>query len=149
MPELTVPAYIADLPEDRKKAMTKLRSIIRKNLPKGFKETINYKIPSYVVPHSKYPDGYHCDPSLPVPFLGVASQKNFISLHHMGIYADPKLMAWFVKEWPKHVKTKLDMGKSCIRFKSVDAIPYELIAELVAKMSVDDWIGLYEKSVKS
>ncbi len=146
---MTVKEYIDALPDDRQAAMKKLRAVIRKNLPKGFKEVINYKMPSYVVPHSKYPDGYHCDPSLPLPFLGMASQKNFIALYHMGIYADAKLMTWFEKQWPKHMSTKLDMGKSCIRFKKVDAIPYDLIGELVAKMSADAWIKIYEKACES
>jgi uncharacterized protein YdhG (YjbR/CyaY superfamily) len=149
MTDLTVPAYIAALPEDRQAAMKKLRRVIKANLPKGFKETINYKMPSYVVPHSKYPHGYHCTPELPLPFLSIASQKNFIALYHMGIYADPKLLTWFTKQWPKHVETKLDMGKSCIRFKKMESIPYELIGELISKMEVEDWIKLYEKSYKS
>ncbi|MEO0480494.1 MAG: DUF1801 domain-containing protein [Planctomycetota bacterium] len=145
----TVPAYIDSLPDDRKAAVKKLRTVIRKNLPKGFKETINYGMPSYVVPHSKYPGGYHCTPELPLPFLSFASQKGFVALYHMGIYADAKLMKWFEKEYPKHVSTKLDMGKSCIRFKKIEIIPFELIGELVSKMSVEDWITLYEKNVKS
>lgn len=145
----SVTAYLDGLPDDRKKALKKLRQVIKKNLPKGFKETIGYNMPAYVVPHSTYPDGYHCDPKLPLPFLNFASQKNFVALYHMGIYANPKLMAWFQKEWPKHVSTKLDMGKSCIRFKKVDAIPYDLIGELVGKMTVDDWIKLYEKNLKA
>lgn len=122
-PVTTVASYIDALPDDRKAAMKKLRAVVKKNLPKGFKEVINYNMPSYVVPHSLYPDGYHCTPELPLPFLGIASQKNFIALHHMGMYADAKLLAWFQKQWPKHVKTKLDMGKSCVRFKKMDAIP--------------------------
>jgi uncharacterized protein YdhG (YjbR/CyaY superfamily) len=145
----TVPAYIKTLPDERQVAMKKLRAVIKKNLPKGFQETINYKMPAYVVPHSAYPDGYHCDTSLPLPFLAMASQKNFIALYHMGVYADPKLMKWFQGEWPKHVKTKLDMGKSCIRFKKIETIPYDLIGELVSKMKVQDWIDLYEKNVKA
>lgn len=145
----SVPAYIDSLAEDRKAAMKKLRAVIKKNLPKGFKEVINYGMPSWVVPHSKYPDGYHCTPELPLPFLGMASQKNFVALYHMGIYADPKLMAWFEKQWPKHVKTKLDMGKSCIRFKKIETIPYALIGELAAKMTPEAWIKLYEKNVKN
>lgn len=148
-PEITLSSYFENLPEDRQAAMKKLRQVIKKNLPKGFKEVINYKMPSYVVPHSKYPDGYHCSPDLPLPFLSMASQKNFIALYHMGIYAEPKLMAWFQKEWPKHVKTKLDMGKSCIRFKKVEAIPFDLIGELVARMSMEEWIKVYEKNFKS
>lgn len=145
----SVPAYLDSLAEDRKAVMKKLRAVIKKNLPKGFKEVINYGMPSWVVPHSKYPDGYHCTPELPLPFLGMASQKNFIALYHMGVYADPKLMAWFEKQWPKHVKTKLDMGKSCIRFKKIETIPYDLIGELVAKMTPEAWIKLYEKNVKN
>lgn len=145
----TVAAYIDALPSDRKTAMKKLRQVIKKNLPKGFKEVINYKMPSYVVPHSLYPDGYHCDPKLPLPFLGMASQKGFIALHHMGMYADPRLKTWFEKQWPKHVKTKLDMGKSCIRFKKMETIPYDLIGELVAKMDVKSWIKVYDKAVKN
>ena len=145
----TVASYIDALPTDRKTAFKKLRQVIKRNLPKGFKEVMNYNIPSYVVPHSIYPDGYHCDPKLPLPFLGLASQKNFIALHHMGIYADPKLLAWFKKEWPKHVDTRLDMGKSCIRFKKVESIPYDLVGKLAAKMTVKDWVSQYEKNVKS
>lgn len=149
MTELTVPAYLDALDDDRKRAMKELRRVLKKNLPKGFKETITYKMPGYVVPHSRYPDGYHCDPKLPLPFLSIASQKNFIALYHMGIYADPKLLAWFQAQWPKHVKRKLDMGKSCIRFKQVGEIPYDLIGQLATKMTVDEWIALYEKSFRS
>lgn len=145
----TVTEYIDSLPDDRKAAIKKLRQVIKKNLPKGFKETIGYNMPAFVVPHSKYPDGYHCTPELPLPFLSYASQKNFIALYHMGLYADAKMMAWFKKEWPGHMKAKLDMGKSCIRFKKVETIPYDLIGELVSKMSVDDWIALYEKKFKA
>ncbi|MFT4710318.1 MAG: hypothetical protein ACI9D0_001958 [Bacteroidia bacterium] len=145
----TVPAYLKTLPDDRQAAMKKLRATIKKNLPSGFRETISSKLPAYVVPHAAYPDGYHCDPSQPLPFLAMASQKNFIALYHMGLYADPKLLKWFQGEWPKHVKTKLDMGKSCIRFKKIEAIPYELIGELVSKMQLQEWIDLYELNVKS
>lgn len=144
----TVDEYINQLPEDRKIVLTKLRSIINKNLPKGFVEQINYNMPGYVVPHSKYPGGYHCSPELPLPFMNIASQKNFVALYHSGIYASPEIHDWFVSEYPKHCKRKLDMGKSCIRFKKMDDIPYELIGELVRKITVDQWIELYEKNVK-
>lgn len=140
--------YIAELPEERVSAMKKLRKIILDNLPKGFEETMSYGMIGYVVPHSIYPDGYHCTPELPLPFMNIASQKNFIALYHSGIYADEKLLNWFTSEYPKYVKTKLDMGKSCIRFKKPDQIPYDLIAELVQKMSVQDWIDKYESAVK-
>jgi hypothetical protein len=122
--------------------------VIKKNLPKGFKEVMSYGMLGFVVPHSMYPDGYHCTPELPLPFLNLASQKNFIAIYHMGIYADPKLLGWFTKEFPKHSKSKLDMGKSCIRFKKPDDIPVKLIGELASKMTPEDWINLYEKNYK-
>ena len=122
--------YIDSLPEDRKNAMTELRKIILANLPKGFKEGMGYGMLGYVVPHSLYPAGYHCDPKLPLPFMSVASQKNFIAVYHMGVYADQKLLKWFTDEFTKHSKTKLDMGKSCIRFKKPEQIPFKLMGEL-------------------
>ncbi len=144
----TVDQYIAELPDDRKPAMEKLRKIVSENLPTGYKEVMTYGMMGYVVPHEIYPSGYHCTPKLPLPFISIGSQKNFIALHHMGIYANPELLEWFVTEYPKHCKTKLDMGKGCIRFKKMDDIPYELIAELATKISVDDWIAMYEKNFK-
>lgn len=140
--------YIAQLPEERQPVVSKIRDIINKNIPKGLKEQMSYGMLGWVVPHSLYPDGYHCDPKLPLPFINLASQKNFIALYHSGIYADPKLYDWFVSEYPKHCKRKLDMGKSCIRFKSMDDIPYGLIEELSSKMTSEDWIALYEKNIK-
>ncbi|MEX0315660.1 MAG: DUF1801 domain-containing protein [Allomuricauda sp.] len=141
--------YISKVPEDRKEAVSKLRATVRDNLPKGFEECISYKMIGYVVPHSLYPDGYHCDPKLPLPFINIASQKHFVALYHSGIYADKDLLDWFVGEYPKHVKTKLDMGKSCIRFKNMETIPYDLIAELCQKMTPQAWIALYEQNVKN
>ena len=140
--------YIAELPEDRKQAIIKLRDTILKNLPEGFEEEMSYGMIGYVVPHSIYPAGYHCNPELPLPFINIASQKNFIALYHMGIYSDKGLLNWFVSEYPKYVKTKLDMGKSCIRFKNIAHIPYSLIGELVAKMTTEQWISIYEKAWK-
>src|SRR5690242_3494138 len=144
----TVNEYVDGLPEDRKMAVSELRKVILKNLPKGFKEEINYGMIGYVVPHSLYAPGYHCNPKLPLPFMNIASQKNFISLYHMGIYANPELMKWFTEEFAKRSRAILDMGKSCIRFKKPESIPYELIGELAAKMSVREWIELYEKKFK-
>jgi len=144
----TIPEYIAALPEERQKVMKQLRKVIKKNLPKGFKEQLSYGMPGWVIPHSKYPGGYHCDPKLPLPFLSVASQKNFVALYHSGVYADTKLHNWFVEEYPNHCARKLDMGKSCIRFKKMEDIPYDLIGELVQKMTPDDFIKIYEKNVK-
>ena len=139
--------YIQELPDDRKIVIEKIRKEIKKNLPKGFKEGMCYGMLGYVVPLSTYPNGYHCDPSLPLMFLSLASQKGFVALYHMGIYCDPKLLKWFTDEYPKYCKTKLDMGKSCIRFKKMEDIPYKLIGELCSKMTVDDWIQLYEKGL--
>ena len=140
--------YIAQLPEERQGPFNKLRDTILENLPKGFEEKMGYGMPAYVVPHSIYPEGYHCDPKLPLPFINIASQKNFIAFYHMGIYSDPKLLKWFIEEYPKHAKNKLDMGKSCMRFKKMDQIPYLLLGKLVSKVKPEDWIKTYEKVLK-
>ena len=140
--------YIAELPEDRKEIMQKLRETVKKNLPKGFEETMQYGMLGYVVPHSIYPDGYHCNPKDALPFMALASQKNHIGFYHMGIYSDPDLMKWFTEEYPKHASNKLDMGKSCIRFKNLKNIPFELLGELTTKISVDEWIAKYESVIK-
>jgi len=143
----TVDEYMDSLPDDRKEPMNKLRKTLLKNLPKGFKECISYGMIGYVVPLSTYPAGYHCDPSLPLSFINLASQKNFIALYHMGMYGDTSLLKWFTEEYPKHSKKKLDMGKSCIRFKNMNDIPYDLIAELATKMTPQQWIDCYEKAL--
>ena len=145
----SVDDYINKLDEDRQRAITKMREVIKKNLPKGFQEVLNYNMPAFVVPHKLYPNGYHCDPKLPLPFISFASQKNFIALYHMGIYANPALHKWLVEEYSKHCKRKLDMGKSCIRFKKIEEIPFGLIAELCKKISPKDWIDLYETHEKN
>jgi len=145
---ITPAQYLDELPADRKAAVAALRDTIVKNLPKGFREGMAYGMPAYGVPHDVYPAGYHCDPKLPLPFLSIASQKNFIALYHMGLYADKELLEWFTAEYPKHAKYKLDMGKSCVRFKKTDAIPYDLIAELCTKVSADRWIEQYEAGLK-
>lgn len=140
--------YINELPEDRKEVVLKIISTIEANLPKGFEAGMGYGMLSYHVPFSLYPNGYHCNPELPLPFMNVASQKNFIGLYHMGIYAQKELLEWFVAEYPKHSKRKLDMGKSCVRFKRMDEIPYDLIGKLVSKMTPQNWIELYEQNIK-
>lgn len=140
--------YIARLPEDRKAAINRLRQTFSKHLPKGFEETISYGMIGFVVPKSIYPKGYHCKPEEPLPFISIASQKNFIAVYHMGLYADAGLLQWFVEEYPKQCTAKLDMGKSCIRFKKPDAIPYELLGQLATKMTVKDWVTLYETNLK-
>lgn len=140
--------YISQVPEDRQDALKKLRKTIKDNLPKGFEEGMIYKMIGFYVPHSVYPDGYHCDPKTPLPFMSFASQKNSVNLYHSGIYAKKELHDWFVNEYPKYCKRKLDMGKSCIRFKNMDDIPYELIAELTKKMTCKEWIDVYETALK-
>lgn len=140
--------YVDAIPKERKKVINELRKVIKDNLPKGFSEEINYGMIGYVVPHHIYPKGYHCDPKLPLPFMNIASQKNFIAVYHSGIYADPTLLNWFMKEYPKHVKTKLDMGKSCIRFKKIDQIPLNLIGKLASKITPQEWIIIYESNIK-
>lgn len=144
----TVEEILNNLPEDRAEAFNKLHAIIVQNMPKGFEAAISYGGLGYVVPHTIYPAGYHCKPTEPLPFAGLASQKNSINFYHMGIYSNPELLEWFVSEYPKHSKLKLDMGKSCVRFKKFDQIPFELIGELMQKMTVKQWIDLYESQLK-
>ncbi len=144
----TVEDYICQVPDESKEPIIKLRQTILKNLPKGFEEGINYNMIGYYVPHSIYPNGYHCNPKLPLPFIHIAAQKNFIAVYHSGIYADKKIMDWFVSEYPNYCKRKLDMGKSCIRFKKMDDIPFGLIGELASKLTVENWIAIYEAGIK-
>ncbi|WP_461205250.1 DUF1801 domain-containing protein [Clostridium sp. DL1XJH146] len=139
--------YIAQLPQDRQVVLSNLREVIKANLPNGFQEEMQYGMVSYVVPHSIYPEGYHVNPKEPLPFLAIASQKNHIAIYHMGIYSFPEILEWFIEEYPKHVKTKLDMGKSCIRFKNIKTIPYELIGELCRKIDVGQYIAKYKKII--
>jgi uncharacterized protein YdhG (YjbR/CyaY superfamily) len=141
--------YLKEIPTERQEAFQHLRETLIQNLDFKFVECMNYGMLGYVVPHEIYPNGYHCDPKLPLPFINLASQKNFIALYHMGLYANSTILEWFQSEYPKHSKHKLDMGKSCIRFKKMDDIPYELIAELCRKMDVSQWIEIYEKMLQS
>jgi hypothetical protein len=140
--------YLKDLPADRKEPVMKLRETVLKNLPKGFKEVMGYGMLGYVVPHELYPQGYHCDPKQPLPFANIASQKNFIAFYHMGLYMNPKLLKWFTEEYRKQSTAKVDMGKSCLRFKKAEHIPYKLIGDLIQKISVDEWIKIYESVIK-
>jgi hypothetical protein len=144
----SVTDYIAQIPQERKTIFQNLHETIMQNLPDGFVDIINYGMIGYVVPKTLYPSGYHCDTQLPLPFAALASQKNSINFYHMAIYVDPELEAWFRAEYPKHTKQKLDMGKSCIRFNKFDQIPIALIGELMQKISVDNWINLYEERLK-
>ena len=144
----SVKEYLKEVPDERKKYFNKLRDTIRAHLPEGFQEEMSYGMIGYVVPHSMYPDGYHSSPDLPLPFVNIASQKNHIALYHMGLYAHPRILNWFVNEYPKHSRLKLDMGKSCIRFKKPEHMPFELIGQLMKKMTVKEWITIYEKKIK-
>ena len=148
MSKENIKTYIDSLELDRKHPMIELIDVVEKNIPNGFEKIMNYGMPSFVIPHSIYPNGYHVTPDLPLPFIGIASQKNHIGFYHMGLYADSKLLDWFISEYPKYCKLKLDMGKSCIRFKNISEIPYELIGILTSKMTVKDWIDIYEKNIK-
>jgi hypothetical protein len=139
---------VANCPEDRKDVMGKMRQTILESLPKGFEEGVGFGMILYFVPHTIYPAGYHCDPKQPLPFVSLASQKNFIALYHMGLYADPALLSWFTEKYKATVSSKLDIGKSCIRFKKMTDIPFELIGELMTKISVESWIETYEKLYK-
>jgi uncharacterized protein YdhG (YjbR/CyaY superfamily) len=142
---LTIKDYLEEITEERKIPFEKLRKTILENIPKGFEEGIGYGMPAYFVPHSIFPAGYHCDPTLPLPFINLANQKGFIALYHMGIYADNEIYNWFVEEYRKRCKYKLDMGKSCVRFKKMEDIPYDLVAELMRKFTPQQWIDLYQK----
>ncbi len=143
----TIEQYLFELPEERKHPMSTLRNIIKNNIPDGFEEVMSYGMIGYVVPKSVYPNGYHCNPKLPLPYINIGSQKNFIVLHHLGIYGSTKILDWFVSEYPKHAKHKLDMGKGCVRFKKVNEIPYLLIEELIKKISLEKYIAQYEENI--
>lgn len=144
----TVEEYIAALHEERKPVIERLRNIVQQNLPKGFEEQISYGMIGYVVPLSKYSKGYHVKKDEPLPFISIASQKNHIALYHMGLYENKEIEKWFRDEYAKCVPTKLDMGKSCIRFKNPKHIPYDLVSELCKKITIDEYISLYEKSLE-
>jgi hypothetical protein len=140
--------FIDSLSDDRKKIILQLVKLVRKNISSGFEEGLSNSMIAYYVPHSRYPDGYHCKPSDPLPFFWIALAKSNITFYHMGIYASPDLLKCFTTAYAKATKAKLDMGKSCVRFKKAEDIPVALIGELAAKMSADEWIALYEKNYK-
>lgn len=145
---MTTSDYITQLPADRKIVVQQMLEIFRTYLPEGFEETINYGMIGFVVPKSIYPKGYHCDPKLPLPFIAIAAQKHFTALYHMGVYANPDMYEWFTHEYQQLQLGKLDMGKSCIRFKKAEKVPWKLLEKLAGKMTVEDWISLYERKIK-
>jgi hypothetical protein len=140
--------YVESLPDDRRAAVSAIRKVINDNLPAGFKECMSYGMIAWVVPHSLYPPGYHCDPKLPLGFMGLASQKNYISVYSMCLYGDRKHLEWFQNEWPKRSKKKLNMGKSCIRFAKPEDVPLDLIGQLASRVTPQQWIEIYEKALK-
>jgi hypothetical protein len=140
--------YVAGLPEDRREIVAAMRKVINNNLPAGFKECMTYGMIGWVVPHSLYPPGYHCDPKLPLGFMSLASQKNYISLHSMCLYGNSKELEWFQNEWPKHSSKKLNMGKGCIRFVKPEDVPLDLIGQLASRVTPQQWIDMYEKAIK-
>jgi uncharacterized protein YdhG (YjbR/CyaY superfamily) len=144
----TIPEYIDQIPEDRKVVFKELLATLRTHLPEGFEECLSYGMPAFSVPHSLYPSGYHVTPQVALPFISIASQKNFIAFYHMGLYATPELISWWKEEYPKYSIRKLDMGKSCVRFKNMADIPFPLIEELAKKITPEQWIATYEKQLK-
>lgn len=144
----TIPEYLAAIPEERAVIIEKLRNVITKNLPNGFEEGMQYGMIGYFVPHKMYPNGYHCNPKEPLPFMSIASQKNSINIYHMGLYANKELYDWFVTEYSKQFSRKLDIGKSCLRFKKETDIPFDILEKLVQKIPVEEWISTYESSIK-
>jgi uncharacterized protein YdhG (YjbR/CyaY superfamily) len=138
--------YLDNLPEDRRKAMRQVRAAVNRGMPKGYQETIQYGMIGWSVPHRLYPDGYHCDPKQPVPFASIASQKNHMAIYLMCTYIDEAERAWLEQEWAKTGK-KLDMGKSCIRFKRVEDLPLELITEAVSRVPVEKFLARYRELI--
>jgi uncharacterized protein YdhG (YjbR/CyaY superfamily) len=143
----TVAEYLAELPEDRRAALEAIRQTILKNLPKGYEEGMQYGMIGYFVPHSVYPPGYHCDPKQPLPFACLASQKDYISVYLGCVYTDPEHEAWFREAWAKTGK-KLDMGKSCVRFKKLDDVPLNVIGQAIKRVPVKKFIEHYESAIK-
>jgi hypothetical protein len=143
----TVKQYLAELPADRREAISAVRDVILSNLPRGYEEGMAYGMIGYHVPHSVYPPGYHCNPEQPLPFASLASQKNHMALYLMCIYSDPELEAWFRQAWAKSGK-KLDMGKSCIRFKKLDDVPLKVIGQAIKKVPAKKFIEHYERATR-
>jgi hypothetical protein len=144
----TVDEYLRELSPDRREFVSAIRAAITDNLPPGFEERMSYGMIGYVVPHEHYPAGYHCDPALPLPFINLASQKASVNLYHMAIYTMPDLLSWFETAWSEATSVRLDMGKSCMRFKRLTTTPVELIGELASRVTVEEWIALYEEKIK-
>lgn len=145
---MTLEQYIESIDEKWRSGFEELCSSVIENIPDGFEIGFQHGMPCFQVPLESYPKGYHVD-GAPLPFISIAAQKRHLAVYHMGLYRDENLYEWFIKEYPKYMTSKLNMGKSCIRFTSAKNIPYDLIGELSSKMTVDDWIQLYESSEPS
>lgn len=143
-----VNAYLEALVPERQEAMNRLINIIMQHIPPGFELTMQYGMPAFIVPFSRYPQGYHCKKGEPLPFISMAAQKHFLTLYHCGLYALDDVLQWFRSEYPKYSSHKVDMGKGCIRFRYLDDIPYDLLAELMQKISVERWIEVYESTAR-
>ncbi len=146
--KITVTDILNNIISDRKIPFNTLHNVIVEHLPNGFETAICYGMISYIVPHSLYPAGYHCKPQEPLQFAAIASQKNAITLYHLGLYGNTELMDWWRREYPKYSKQKLDMGKGCVRFKNFDDLPFQLVGELMSKITVPQWIAYYEANLK-
>lgn len=149
----TVEQYLAELPGDRREAISAVRNAILNNLDKGYQERMAYGMIGYSVPHSVFPAGYHCDPKAPLPFAGLALQKQHMSLYLMGVYCgcdgkqDTDLLRWFKNAWAGSGKKKLDMGRACIRFKSLNDIPLDVVGEAIRRMPLKTFVAEYEKTL--
>jgi hypothetical protein len=142
----TVAAYLQELPAERRALLNAVRKVIRANMDKGLEEVMNYGMIGYVIPHKIYPAGYHCDPSKPFPYGGLASQKNYCSLYLFPVYAEAE--NWFRDEWKKGGK-KLDMGKCCIRFKTLEDLDLDVLARALKRFTVTQTLQTYERLLGS
>lgn len=145
---MIVEEYIDNVDEKRQGAFRELVEVVRKNIPQGFEEVMQYNMITYVVPLKEYPKGYLERIDEPLPFISLGVQKNHIAFYHLGIMSNEDLLSWFQDEYKKQVPTKLNMGKSCIRMTNVKNIPFELLGELVSKMTPDEWVLNYEKAIE-
>jgi hypothetical protein len=146
-PVMTPDQYVASLPDERRETIAAIRKVINDNLKPGFEEAVDYGMLGWVVPHKLFPAGYHCDPTKPLSYMGLASQKNYISVYSMCLYGGTDLLEWFTNEWLKHSSKKLNMGKGCIRFTKTQDIPLDLIGELASRFTPQQWIEIYENTL--
>lgn len=144
----TVETYLEELEPERRELVEAIRAAIHRGLPPGFEERMIYGMIGWVVPKDTYPAGYHCDPSLPLPFINLGNQKASVNLYHMGLYVIPGLLDWFQNSWREQTSARLDMGKSCVRFKRLDNVPLSLLTELATRVTVEEWVSVYESGIK-